>query len=119
MGYLVVFVISLAVAAGVFFVTVRGWPALRVPGSRERAFGATFGREPGGGAHEPPADPEPGTSYVPVAQDRHDWQARMTGVLGLVVSVAVAGIALAVSLYAFGALVARLFEGVGGGTSGA
>jgi hypothetical protein len=57
-------------------------------------------------------------SYVPVSASRHDWQARMTGVLGLVVSVTVAGIALAISLYAFGTLIARLFgSATGGGES--
>ena len=107
MGYLIVFLVSVAVGVAVFFTTMRGVALPRFSG-----FDGAPDRTP------PPADPGPGMSYVPVASGRHDWQARLTGVLGLVVSVVVAGIALAVSIYALGALVARLFSGVGGGDAG-
>ncbi len=111
MAYLIVFVVSLAVGVGVFFAALRGVGPIGAPG-----FGPTAGAAGG-----PPPDPGPGTSYVPVQQSRHDWQARLTGVLGLVVSVAVAGIALAISLYLVGVLIGKLFGSMGGGdaTAGA
>lgn len=105
MGYVIVFVVSLAVGVAVFFATMRQVGPLGAPGFGERAVASAGG---------PPPDPGPGMSYVPVASSRHDWQARLTGVLGLLVSVAVAGIALAISLYVLGSLVAKLFGGVAG-----
>lgn len=102
MGYLIVFVVSLAVGVAVFFATMRQAAPTGTGG---------FGTPAGGG---PPADPGPGMAYVPVAESRHDWQARMTGVLGLVVSVTVGGIALAISLYAFGVLIGKLIGGAVG-----
>jgi hypothetical protein len=113
-GYLIVFVISLAVAGAVFYVTLRGIPLVGASG-----WSWPSARGDRAAADEGPPEPAPGMSYVPVAEERHDWQARMTGVLGLLVSVAVAAIALAVSLYAVGALIARLFAGDGTGSAGA
>jgi hypothetical protein len=100
-GYLIVFFVAVAVGVAVFFTALRGTGAT---GSFERTSAAAAGG--------PPPDPGPGMSYVPVQQSRHDWQARLTGVLGLLVSVAVAGIALAISLYAIGVLIGKLFGGV-------
>lgn len=107
-GYLLVFVVALLVGIGVFFATLRGAPAL-----------VGFGEPPPGGQGQamPDSGSGPGPGYVPVSAESHDWQARMTGVLGLVVSVTVAAIALAISLYAFGALIARLLGSAGGGDS--
>lgn len=104
MAYLIVFVVSLAIGVAVFFAALRGVGPIGAPG-----FG---GAATAGG---PPPDPGPGTSYVPVQQSRHDWQARLTGVLGLVVSVAVAAIALAISLYMVGLLIGKLVGSMGGG----
>ena len=106
MGYLIVFVVSAAVGLAVFFAALRGTGAIGAPGFGEPASTT-------GGA--PPPDPAPGMSYVPVQESRHDWQARLTGVLGLLVSVAVAGIALAISLYVIGVLIGKLFGDVAGG----
>ena len=110
MGYLIVFVVSAGVGLAVFFVALRGTGAVGAPGFGEPASATA------GGA--PPPDPAPGMSYVPVQESRHDWQARLTGVLGLLVSVAVAGIALAISLYAIGVLIGKLFGDVAGGDPG-
>jgi hypothetical protein len=106
-GYLIVFVVSAAVGLAVFFAALRGTGAIGAPG-----FGETASETAGGA---PPPDPAPGMSYVPVQESRHDWQARLTGVLGLLVSVAVAGIALAISLYVIGVLIGKLFGDVAGG----
>ena len=105
-GYLIVFIVAVGVGVAVFFATLRGFGPVGASG-----FGETA---PAG----PPPDPGPGMSYVPVQESRHDWQARLTGVLGLLVSVAVAGIALAISIYALGVLVGKLFGGVGGDATG-
>jgi hypothetical protein len=100
-GYLIVFFVSVTVGVAVFFTALRGTGAT---GSFEHTSAAAAGG--------PPPDPGPGMSYVPVQESRHDWQARLTGVLGLLVSVAVAGITLAISLYAIGMLIGKLFGGV-------
>ncbi|HSL09922.1 MAG TPA: hypothetical protein VLA82_01225 [Actinomycetota bacterium] len=105
MGYLIVFVVAVAVGVAVFFATLRGVGPMGIAGFGERAPAASVG---------PPPDPGPGMSYVPVQESRHDWQARLTGVLGLLVAVAVAGIALAISIYALGVLIGKVFGGVGG-----
>jgi hypothetical protein len=102
-GYLIVFFVSVAVGVAVFITALRGTGAT---GSFDRTSAAAAA------AGGPPPDPGPGMSYVPVQESRHDWQARLTGVLGLLVSVAVAGIALAISLYAIGVLIGKLFGGV-------
>ena len=111
-AYLIVFLVSLAVGVAVFFAALRGVGPLGAPG-----FGGGAAAMAGGA----PPDPGPGMSYVPVQESRHDWQARLTGVLGLVVSVTVAGIALAISLYMVGLLIGKLFGSMGGGdaTAGA
>ena len=113
MGYLIVFLVSLAVGGAVFGMSLRG-----VPGAgwsdpdADGGFGdhaelsSLAGSSGAGGS---------GTAYVPVATTAQDWQSRLTGVLGLVVSVAVAGIALAVGIYALGAVIGKLIGGLTGG----
>jgi len=105
-GYVIVFVVAVGVGVAVFFATLRGVGPIG-------SFG--FGETSPAAAAGPPPDPGPGMSYVPVQESRHDWQARLTGVLGLLVAVAVAGIALAISLYGIGVLIGKLFGSVGGG----
>jgi hypothetical protein len=105
-GYLIVFVVAVAVGTAVYFATLRGVGPIGTFGFGEAAPAAAGG---------PPPDPGPGMSYVPVQESRHDWQARLTGMLGLLVAVAVGGIALAISLYAIGVLFGKLFGGIGGG----
>lgn len=53
--------------------------------------------------------------YIPVSSGDPSWHARLGGVMGLVIAVAVGAIALAFSLWALGSLVARLFSNAGGG----
>jgi hypothetical protein len=98
-AYLLVFVVALAVGAAVYVSTVRAGA-----GRPDGGFGEVAG----------PAPREPGGAYLPVAADAPDWQSRITGVLGLVISVVVAGVALAASIYALGALIGKLFGGISG-----
>jgi len=100
-AYLLVFVVALAVGAAVYVSTVRAGAA-----RPDGGFGE--GAEVGG------APREAGGAYLPVAADGPDWQSRITGVLGLVISVVVAGVALAASIYALGALIGKLFGGISG-----
>jgi hypothetical protein len=101
-AYLLVFVVAFAVGAAVYVSTVRAGA-----GRPDGGFGE--GAEVAGAASR-----EQGGPYLPVAADGPDWQSRITGVLGLVISVVVAGVALAVSIYALGALIGKLFGGISG-----
>jgi len=100
MAYLLVFLASLAVGGAVFAVSLRR-PAVTTSSS---------GFDPA----EPPAD-GPGTTYLPVATAPPSWHTRLTGALGLLISIAVAAIALAVGIYAFGSAIGRLIGGAVGG----
>lgn len=100
MTYLLVFLGSLAVGGVVFAVSLR----------RPAAATSSSGFDPA----EPPAA-GPGTAYLPVATAPPSWHTRLTGALGLLISIAVAAIALAVGIYTFGSAIGRLIGGAFGG----
>ena len=103
MAYLLVFVCSLAVGGVVFAVSLRR-PVVRPSSS---------GFDPPGVGEPPRAGPD--TAYVPVATAPPSWHTRLTGALGLLISIAAAAVALAVGVYAFGAAIGRLIGGAVGG----
>ncbi|MGH2630763.1 MAG: hypothetical protein ACRDHI_09420 [Actinomycetota bacterium] len=49
--------------------------------------------------------------YIPVAPASPSWHARLGGLMGLLIAVGAGAIALALSLYAIGSLIARLVSG--------
>jgi hypothetical protein len=100
-AYALVFLVALAVGAGVYVVSLRRAPFV------EGGFGS-----------EATAAPPPEPALLPVATNRPDWQTRLTGVLGLLIAVTVGAVALTLALVAFGSLIARLFGSVSGGDSG-
>ncbi len=55
-----------------------------------------------------PAIPD---GYIPVAPASPSWHSRLGGLMGLVIAVGAGAIALALSLYAIGSLIARLVSG--------
>ena len=83
MAYVLVLLVAAAVGGGVYFFTLRRGP-IPLP-----FFGS-----------EAPAVPTEtmGSSYVSVST-RPDWQQRVTGILGLAVTVVIAAVALASSVY--------------------
>jgi hypothetical protein len=99
-AYALVFLVALAVGAGVYVISLRRAPF----------------NEGGFGGETVAARPEP--AFLPVASSRPDWQTRLTGVLGLLIAVTVGAVALTLALVAFGSLIARLFGSVSGGNGG-
>jgi hypothetical protein len=55
--------------------------------------------------------------YIRVASGKPSWHARLGGAMGLLIAVAVGAIGLAVSLWAVGSFLARLFADAGGSPS--
>lgn len=119
-----VLVLAIAVAVGVLVYRLTAGGDDR-PGRAETAAPGTdddVGRWTGGEA--PPAASSPSTrspalrersaaappGYIPVAPGVPSWRARLGGVMGLVIAVAVGAIALALSLWALVSFVARLFS---------
>ena len=114
MAYVIVFFAALVSGALVYWLTLR---AGRVePCDAPAESGGGFMPEPpdaSGGysyATSYAASVEDGRTYVPVATDRHSWQTRTVGVLGLLIAVTLAAALLAFSLYQGGSLVARLIS---------
>jgi hypothetical protein len=105
LGYLLVFMVALAVGAAVFVLSVREAP--------ETDGG--FGRD-----STLPPPPAAGTTYVPVTTSAPDWQTRLQGLLGLAISVALAALGLAVAVYAVGSAIAHAVSSTasGGGVKG-
>jgi hypothetical protein len=62
----------------------------------------------GAAVSDRPAIPD---GYIPVAPASPSWHARLGGLMGLVIAVGAGAIALALSLYAIGSLIARLVSG--------
>ena len=69
-----------------------------------------------GAVHASPLAPEgyfahgaPPQAYVPLAPGHRSWQTRVLGLLGIVVFVPLAALALALSLYQVGHVVMRIF----------
>jgi hypothetical protein len=54
---------------------------------------------------------------IPVVATPRSWQARLSGALGLVVAIGIGAIAIALTLYGIGMLIARLVSaGTGSGS---
>jgi hypothetical protein len=98
--YLLVFVLSVAVGLAVYVLSVRA-------AARRPAATGGFGAQERSGP--PPAGP--GYSYVPVTTSRTDWQSRLSGFIGLLISVALGAVALAFTIYLFGSMIARAISG--------
>ena len=108
MGYVTVFFVALISGAAVYGLTLRA-------GSIERAIASSDGD----GFLPPPPLTTPSTItvtsdpwaddrvYVPMISDRHSWQTRTIGVLGLVIAITLAAALLAFSLYQVGAMLAH------------
>ena len=114
MDYVIVFLAALATGASVYWLTLR---AGRVePADASIEGGSGFLPEPpdaSGGysyASSYAASVQEGRTYVPIGMDRHSWQTRTIGVLGLLIAVTLAAALLAFSLYQGGSLVARLIN---------
>jgi hypothetical protein len=108
--YVLVFLAALLVGAVVYYLSVR------VEQQRPLAA-AEPGPEP---AAAPPPAPPPGAIYVPLAPATTTWEHRVTGMLGLLVTVALAGALLAFVVYAGGSMLFRAISDAAsnGGLSG-
>jgi hypothetical protein len=115
MEYALVFLAALLVGAIVYRVTLRQeqMGAAAPEDEGELSVGAQ-------GAPPPSAAP-PAYAYVPLTPSNRSWETRVSGIVGIVVIVALSAAALALLLYAGGAFVIGLFGdaatngGVGGG----
>jgi hypothetical protein len=125
MGFLLVFAVAVAVGVLVYRLTAGGdetprvaEPATPAPDADGSAWvgGEVFG-EPREGAVAGPEPPRAGPpeGYIPVTPGASSWHARLGGAMGLVIAVAIGAIALALSLWAVGTLVARLVSDAGSG----
>ncbi len=84
MRYLIVFFIAAGIGAAVYFLSVREESA--------NADDAGFGDEMRSGATT-------GQAYLPLSTTHQDWATRVTGLLGLLITVVVGAVGLAVSVY--------------------
>ncbi|MGZ6545072.1 MAG: hypothetical protein ACXVEI_07145 [Actinomycetota bacterium] len=112
MAYVMVFFVALVAGAAVYWLTLRA-------GGVERAYASD-----GDGFMPPPPLPAPSSipasapsdvwaedrAYVPMIADRHSWQTRTIGVVGLVIAITLAAALLAFSLYQAGAMVAHMIS---------
>ena len=98
--YLYVFLAAAAIGGLVY------WLTLRSPADTAPADGDGFLPAP------PPesavAVPDVGPGPLPISWERPSWQGRLAGVLGLVIMVSLAAVALAFTVFEAGSLVARL-----------
>lgn len=112
---MLVFLAALLVGAVVYYLSVRV--------EQERP-GRTAEAEPAAGPATPPPPAPPGAVYVPLAPATTTWEHRVTGMLGLLVTVALAGALLAFVVYAGGSLLFRAISeaasngGLSGGAPG-
>ena len=113
MAYVIVFLAALVTGALVYWLTLR---AGRVePFDMSTDGGAGFLPEPPDAsgysyATSYAASVQDGRTYVPIGMDRHSWQTRTVGVLGLLIAVTLAAALLAFSLFQGGSLVAKLIN---------
>jgi hypothetical protein len=110
--YVLVFLAALLVGAVVYFLSVR---------VEQQRPGETAEGEPAAAqaVAAPPPSP-PGAVYVPLAPATTTWEHRVTGMLGLLVTVALAGALLAFVVYAGGSMLFRAISDAAsnGGLSG-
>jgi hypothetical protein len=140
MGLIIVLAIAITVGVLVFLLTDGG----EIGTGGDAAFSgvagsSSEGEPPAGGADDVqqwaggevggPASsaggPSPGRTVVqvspetsiPVVATSRSWQARLSGALGLVVAIGIGAIAIALTLYGIGMLIARLVSaGTGSGS---
>lgn len=111
--YVLVFLAALLVGAVVYYLSVR--VDVRRPDAAPEP-------EPASAAPPPPAPP--GAIYVPLSPATTTWEHRVTGLLGLLVTVALAGALLAFVAYAGASMLFRAISeaasngGVAGGPPG-
>jgi hypothetical protein len=99
MAYAFVFLVAVSVGVGVYVTTLRG--------NRDVADGLVG---PAGG----PPQAGPGGTYVPVVAGTPDWQSRLTGFLGLVISIVVGAVLMAATLYVGVSWLVRVIAGAFG-----
>jgi len=63
----------------------------------------------------PPSAPGPGTAYIPVLRARGSWQGRVSGIMGLVIAVAIGAATTAFVLYEAGHIISKLLSSSGNG----
>lgn len=139
MGLIIVLAIAVTVGVLVFLLTDGG----EIGTGGDAAFSgvagsSSEGEPPSGGADDvqqwaggevggpaSSAGPLPGRTVVqvspetsiPVVATSRSWQARLSGALGLVVAIGIGAIAIALTLYGIGMLIARLVSaGTGSGS---
>ncbi len=99
MAYVIVLLVAAAVGGGVYYLSIqRG--VIPFPGFQTEAPAPA----------PSPSGPPTGSSYVSVTAAKSDWQSRMTGVLGLAVTVVVGAVALAGSVYLGMSWIVRLIS---------
>jgi hypothetical protein len=124
LGYVIVVLLAALVGGLVYWASMRYSGDADAPRDEGSARDATHSETDGGGflegAHaaapedagdDAPSDPTPGTTYIPVLRSRGSWQGRLSGVMGLVIAVAVAAAAAAFVLYEAGHVISRLLTG--------
>ena len=113
MAYALVFALALAVGGLVYWLTLHGGSLLTEP----PLDGDGFLPDPplsAGSLHGMPPPPE-GTAYVAIGRDRHSWQTRLVGALGLVILVTLAAAVVAFTLFEAGSMLARLLSNYAAG----
>jgi hypothetical protein len=83
-SYLIVFFIAAVVGAAVYFLSIRE---------------DTANADDGGFVDEVVPTPRTSHAFLPISTTHQDWATRLTGLLGLLVTVVVGAVALAVSVY--------------------
>lgn len=110
-GYLVVLVVAAVVGVGVYWVSMRLISDEAAPDVAEWQGTGLVPPEPGAAPQAQPSIPMgTGGSYIPVSAGSPSWQARVGGIMGLVVAVGVASLMLAFALYEAGTMIARLMS---------
>jgi hypothetical protein len=105
LGYALVLLIAGGVGWGVYWLTLR-W-GIRTEPAVPADVGEWKGTDP---SPDPFVEAPPGGAYLPVAAGQPSWQSRLSGVLGLVIAVAVAAVGSAFALYTVGRLIARMLQ---------
>jgi hypothetical protein len=99
MAYLIVVLLSLLVGAGVYAATLRA--------ERDRTVAVGFDPRLGAEAYgaPDPSGPGPGYTYLRVGIRGPSWHDRVIGVVGLLILLGIASVALAFGIYQVGHIV--------------
>jgi hypothetical protein len=120
-GTVLVLAIAVGVGVLVYRLTAGGEQRSGIVEPSSSGSGSGSAEEGGwsGEGRRAPSAPSPSLEapqgYIPVSSGGPSWHARLGGVMGLVIAVAVGAIALALSLWALGSFISRLFSDAGGG----